>query len=149
MSMKSAIVRWGVCAVVVLAMLAMLGGCAKKEAEQAETAAETTETAEPMASPMVGTYSADVAAGKATLTLNADMTAMMSMQPTDVTQPASVMNGNWAEGMSAVDVTFQTQMGDSTMSMTLNFAASGDTLSLTNGEAAGMGAVSLVKQHQH
>jgi hypothetical protein len=98
---------------------------------------------------MVGTYSADVAAGKATLTLNADMTAMMSMQPTDVTQPASVMNGNWAEGMSAVDVTFQTQMGDSTMSMTLNFAASGDTLSLTNGEAAGMGAVSLVKQHQH
>jgi hypothetical protein len=146
MSKKSAWVRWGVCALVVLAMIAVLGGCAKKEAEQAETTGETTEMTETMASPMAGTYSADVAAGKATLTLNADNSAMMSMQPMDAT-PASVMNGTWAEAAGAVDVTFQTQMGDSTVSMMLNFAASGDTLTLTNGEAAGLGAVSLVKQH--
>jgi hypothetical protein len=141
---KSAWMRWGVCALTVVATIAVLGGCAKKEDEHAETTETTTET---MTSPMAGTYAADAETGRATLTLNADNTAMMSMQPMDATQPASVMNGTWAEVAGAVDVTFQHQMGDSTMSMTLNFAASGDTLRLTNAETAGVAPMSLVKQH--
>jgi len=140
MSTKSAWMRWGMCSLVVLAMIAVLGGCSKKKAETAAT--------ETMTSPMVGTYAADMAAGKVSLMLNADNTAMMSMQAMDNT-PAAVKNGTWAAGASAnlVDVTFTGEGADSAMSMTLNFAASGDTLSLTNGDAAGLGPVSLMKQH--
>jgi len=149
MSMKSAM-RWALCLLVVLAMIAVLGGCAKKEAQQTETTAETTtETAtETPASPMAGTYSVEMATGKVTLTLNADMTAVMSMQPVG-DMPASVQNGTWAAGATpeAVDVTFSAQMGDSMATMTLNFAAMGEQLNLTNGEAMGLGAVSLTKEH--
>jgi hypothetical protein len=33
------------------------------------------------------------------------------------------------------------------MSMTLNFAAMGDTLALTNGESVGLAGLKLAKQH--
>jgi hypothetical protein len=157
MSMNSMTLRWrtaGVCALTVLAMLALLGGCGKKAEEQAETTTEEVPAAETQVSPMAGTYAAemtavDASARKVTLTLNADNTAMMS---TDLMndQPAMVENGTWAMGAGAnmVDVTFQKQMGDVPTTVTLNFMASGDTLSLTNAEAAGFGTagVMLVKQ---
>lgn len=147
--MKSAWMRWIVCSAVAVMMIAVLGGCAKKEAEQAAETT-TTETAEtPATSPMAGTYAVDSPAGKITLTLNADNTAVMSMQPLAADAPAQVQNGTWAAGATpeAVDVTFTTQMGDSTMSMVLNFAATGDVLNLTNGDAVGMPGLSLHKEH--
>jgi ABC-type uncharacterized transport system auxiliary subunit len=149
MSMKSATMRWVLSSLVVLAMIAVLGGCAKKEAEQAQTTETTETTPETMASPMAGTYAAEMPTGTVTLTLNADNTAVLSMQPMGEV-PASVENGTWAAGMgvNAVDVTFQKQMGDSTVSMTMNFAASGDSLNLSNAEAAGVGALTLIKQHE-
>jgi hypothetical protein len=146
--MKSACMRWLVCSVVAVMMIAVLGGCAKKEAEQAsETTEAVTET--PAASPMAGTYTVDSPAGKITLTLNADNTAVMSMQPLTPDAPAQVQNGTWVAGATpeAVDVTFTQQMGDSTMSMVLNFAGAGDMLNLTNGDAVGMPGLSLHKEH--
>ena len=155
MSMNSMTLRWrtvGVCALTVLAMLTLLGGCSKK-AEQAETTTEEVPAAESV-SQMAGTYTADLMAAdaathKVTLTLNADNTAMMSMDM-GADQPAMVENGTWAMGAGAnlVDVSFQKAMGDTTMTVTLNFAAMGDTLSMTNAAAAGFGAsVTMVKEH--
>ena len=153
MSMNSMTLRWrtvAVCTLTVLAMLTLLGGCSKK-AEQAET---TTEEVPAAGSPMAGTYAADLMAADAathrvTLTLNADNTAMMSMDM-GADQPAIVENGTWVAGAGAnlVDVSFQKASGDSTMTVTLNFAAMGDTLSMTNAAAAGFGpSVTMVKQH--
>jgi hypothetical protein len=154
MSMKSMTLRWrtvGVCALTVLAMLTLLGGCSKKE--QAETTTEEVPAAESV-SPVAGTYMADLMAAdaathKVTLTLNADNTAMMSMDM-GAGQPAMVENGTWAVGAGAnlVDVSFQKAMADSSVTVTLNFAAAGDTLSMTNAAAAGFGpSVTMIKQH--
>jgi hypothetical protein len=148
---KSTWMRWGVCALCVLAMIALLGGCSKKEktAEKAEDNAENAEksgmTSQNMA--MAGTYSASMANGTASLMLNADMTASFSMKPM-ADAPAQVENGTWANGAAAneVAVTFSKSPMDSTMSMTLNFSATADTLMLTNGETVGMGGLKLVKQ---
>lgn len=147
--MKSTWMRWGVCALSVLAMIALLGGCAKKDAgETTETTTETTESTAPTAPAMAGTYTTSMANGTASLMLNADMTASFSMQPM-ADAPANVENGTWANAAAAnaVDVTFSKAMGDSTMSMTLNFAASGDSLALTNGESVGLSGLVLMKQH--
>lgn len=151
--MKSTWMRWGVCTLCVLAMIAVLGGCAKKTGEQTETTAETTEDmqhsemAETTAPAMSGTYSAAMANGTASLMLNTDMTASFSMQATENT-PAQVENGTWAAGgmENTVDVTFSKEVEGQPMSMTLNFAASGDSLMLTNGDTVGLGGLVLMKQ---
>jgi hypothetical protein len=139
MSMNSMTLRWrtaAVSALVVVAMLALLGGCGKK-AEQAET--KTEEAPAAMSSPMAGTYSVDLTGAdaamtqKLTLTLNADNTALMSMAMAG--QPAmGVENGTWAMGAGAnmVDVSFPKQVGDSTVTFVFSFAASGDSLTVTN-----------------
>ena len=139
MSMNSMTLRRRTAAVsvlVVVAMLALLGGCGKK-AEQAET--KTEEAPAAMSSPMAGTYSVDLATAdaavtqKLTVTLNADNTAMMSMAMAG--QPAmGVESGTWAMGAGAnmVDVSFSKQVGDSTLTFVFSFAASGDSLTATN-----------------
>ena len=147
--MKSTWMRWGVCTLAVLAMIALLGGCSKKKT--AETAETTTETAatETQAPAMAGTYTAAMANGTASLMLNPDMTAAFSMKPM-ADQPAQVENGTWANGTmpNSVDVTFSKTVNDSTMSMTLNFAAHGDSLAVTNGETVGLQGLVLIKE-QH
>jgi hypothetical protein len=145
--MKSTWMRWGVCSLCVLAMIALLGGCSKKDKAQTETTTENTGTATETAPAMAGTYSATMANGTASLMLNTDMTAAFSMKPM-ADAPAQVENGTWAAGSMAgtVDVTFSKSVNDSTMSMTLNFAANVDTLALTNGETVGLAGLKLVKQ---
>ena len=147
--MKSTWMRWGVCMLAVIAMIALLGGCAKKEkaAETTETT-ETTPATETQAPAMAGTYSASMANGTASLMLGPDMTASFSLQPM-ANAPAQVENGTWANGaaMNTVDVTFSKAVNDSTVSMTLNFASMGDSLTLTNGDTVGLGGLVLVKQH--
>lgn len=148
--MKSTWMRWGVCMLAVIAMIAVLGGCAKKEKAAETETTETTETAatETQAPAMAGTYSASMANGTASLMLNPDMTASFSMQPM-ANAPAQVENGTWANGaaMNTVDVTFSKAVNDTTMSMVLNFAANGDSLSLTNGDTVGLAGLVLVKSH--
>jgi hypothetical protein len=145
--MKSTWMRWAVCTVAVLAMLALLGGCAKKESGEATETTETTETATETTAPAAaGTYTASMANGTASLMLNNDMSASFSLQATPEA-PAQVENGNWAASGTGVDVTFSKMVADSTMSVTLNFAASGDTLALTNGDTVGMPGLKLMKQH--
>lgn len=141
--MKSTWMRAGVCSLVVLAMVAVLGGCAKKEKAAETTTTENTATAPAAA----GTYSASMANGTASLMLNADMTASFSLKPM-ADQPAQVENGSWAKGAAdnQVAVTFSKSVADSTMSMTLNFEATGDTLTLTNGETVGMAGLKMMKQ---
>ena len=97
---------------------------------------------------MAGTYTAPMATGTASLMLNTDMTAAFSLQAMP-DAPAQVENGTWVAGAmpNTVDVTFSKVVNDSTMSMTLNFASSGDTLSLTNGESVGLAGLRLTKQH--
>jgi hypothetical protein len=140
-----------------IAMIAMLGGCAKKDKAAETETTETTETAPETTAPaMAGTYSATMVNGTASLMLNADMTAAFSMQPMP-DQPAQVENGTWVAGAmpNTVDVTFSKAVNDSTLSMTLNFAAHGDSLALTNGESVGLAGLVLMKQggghegHQH
>lgn len=147
--MKSTWMRLGVCMLAAVAMIAMLEGCAKKE-KAAETATtENTESAPATANTAAaGTYSATLANGTTSLMLNADMSASLSLQPT-AEAPAQVENGTWANGATANDVavTFSKSPMDTTMSMTLNFTAMGDTLALTNGETVGMAGLKLVKQH--
>jgi hypothetical protein len=144
--MKSTWMRAGVCSLVVLAMVAVLGGCAKKEKAAETTTTENTETAA-TAPAMAGTYNASMANGTASLMLNADMTASFSLKPM-ADQPAQVENGTWAKGAmdNQVAVTFSKSVADSTMSMTLNFEATGDTLALTNGETVGMAGLKMMKQ---
>jgi PBP1b-binding outer membrane lipoprotein LpoB len=156
--MKSTWTRWGVCMLAVIAMIALLGGCAKKEKASETETTETTETAhtDTQAPAMAGTYTASMANGTASLMLNPDMTASFSMQPM-ADAPAQVENGTWVAGSmpNSVDVTFSRAVNDSTMSMTLNFAASGDSLALTNGESVGLTGLVLMKAndghegHQH
>jgi len=151
--MKSTWMRWGVCTLAMLAMIALLGGCSKKD--KTETT-ETTETEMPVTETpaMAGTYSTTMANGTASLMLNADMTASFSMKPM-ADQPAQIENGTWVAGSmpNSVDVTFSKTVNDSTMSMTLNFAAQGDSLAVTNGETVGLQGLVLVKEdhtgHQH
>ena len=147
--MKSTWMRWGVSTLAVIAMISLLGGCSKKKTEGTETTAttETGTTTETMAPPMAGTYSSTMANGTASLMLNPDMTAAFSMKPM-AEQPAQVENGTWVAGSmpNTVDVTFSKAVNDSTMSMTLNFEAHGDTLALTNGETVGLGGLWLIKQ---
>jgi len=146
---KSTWMRLGVCSLAVIAMVAVLEGCAKKEkAASTETTTENSATETGSANmAMAGTYSATMANGMASLMLNTDMTASMSMKAM-ADAPAQVENGTWANGAMAneVAVTFSKSPMDSTMSMTLNFSAMGDTLMLTNGDAVGMGGLKLVKQ---
>jgi hypothetical protein len=145
---KSTWMRLGVCSLAVIAMVALLEGCAKKEkAASTETTTENTETAATASTAMAGTYSATMANGMASLMLNADMTASLSMKPM-AEAPAQVENGTWANGAAAneVAVTFSKSPTDSTMSMTLNFSATADTLTLTNGETVGLAGLKLVKQ---
>lgn len=148
--MKSTWMRLGVCMLAAVAMIAMLEGCAKKE-----KAAETTTTENTESTPATmdnaaaaGTYTASMANGTTSLMLNTDMSASLSLQPM-AGAPAQVENGTWANGATANDVavTFSKSPMDSTMSMTLNFTATGDTLALTNGETVGMAGLKLVKQH--
>lgn len=144
--MKSTWMRLGVCMLAAVAMVAMLEGCSKKKAP--ETTTENTETTPPATNTaMAGTYSATMANGTSSLMLNPDMTASFSMKPM-ADAPAQVENGTWANGAApnTVDVTFSKSPMDSTMSMTLNFSAMGDTLMLTNGETVGMAGLKLVKQ---
>ncbi len=146
---KSTWMRWSMCMLAVIAMIALLGGCSKKKESAETTTTETTETTtEATGSAMAGTYSATMANGTASLMLNADNTASFSMQPM-ADAPAQVENGTWAAGSmpNSVDVTFSKAVNDSTMSMTLNFAATGDTLALTNGESVGLAGLKLTKQH--
>lgn len=143
---KSTWMRLGVCTLTVIAMVAMLEGCAKKKAST-ETTTENTTSTTTSNTAMAGTYSATMANGMTSLMLNTDMTASLSMKPT-AEAPAQVENGTWAAGSMAgeVAVTFSKSPTDSTMSMTLNFMAMGDTLMLNNGETVGMTGLKLVKQ---
>jgi hypothetical protein len=147
--MKSTWMRWGVCMLAMIAMIAVLGGCAKKDKTETEATTENTEmgTTETTAPAMAGTYTAGMANGTASLMLNPDMTASFSLQPM-ADQPAQVENGTWANGSMAntVDVTFSKMVNDSTLSMTLNFAAHGDSLALTNGETVGLAGLVMMKQ---
>ena len=147
---KSTWMRWGVCALAVMAMVALLGGCAKKteKTESAPAAAKKTATGGVMDMSVAGTYNATMANGTSSLMLNSDMTASLSMKASE-TAPAQVENGTWANGAAAgqVAVTFAKSPSDSTQSMTLNFMAAGDTLTLTNGDAVGLAGLKLVKQH--
>jgi hypothetical protein len=147
---KSTWMRLGVCMLAAVAMVAMLEGCSKKKAAETTTT-ENTQTSTPATTgntAMAGTYSATMANGTSSLMLNTDMTASFSMKPT-AEAPAQVENGTWANGAApnTVDVTFSKSPMDSTMSMTLNFTATGDTLALTNGDTVGMSGLKLVKQH--
>ena len=148
--MKSTWMRWGVCALAVIAMVALLGGCAKKteKTEKTESAPATEKTGGTMDMSVAGTYNATMANGTSSLMLNSDMTASLSMKASEAA-PAQVENGTWANGASAgqVSVTFAKSPSDSTQSMTLNFMAAGDTLTLTNGDAVGLAGLKLVKQH--
>jgi hypothetical protein len=147
--MKSTWMRLGVCMLAAVAMIAMLEGCSKKKAATETTTTENTETTPPAANTAAaGTYTAALANGTTSLMLNADMSASLSLQPV-AGAPAQVENGTWANGAMANDVavTFSKSPMDSTMSMTLNFTATGDTLALTNGETVGMAGLKLVKQH--
>ncbi len=146
--MKSTWTRLGVCVLAAVAMIAMLEGCAKKEkAAEETTTTESTESSTMANTSAAGTYMATMANGTTSLMLNADMSASLSLQPS-AEAPAQVENGTWANGAAAntVDVTFSKSPMDSTMSMTLNFSAMGDTLMLTNGETVGMAGLKLVKQ---
>ncbi|HEX6791359.1 MAG TPA: hypothetical protein VF247_08630 [Candidatus Krumholzibacteria bacterium] len=148
---KSTWMRWGICMLAVIAMIALLGGCSKKNKDAETATTENTETTTPETTAntaMAGTYSATMANGTASLMLNADNTASFSMQPM-ADAPAQIENGTWAAGSMAnsVDVTFSKAVNDSTMSMTLNFAANADTLALTNGETVGLAGLKLIKQH--
>ncbi|HET6350321.1 MAG TPA: hypothetical protein VFH88_14695 [Candidatus Krumholzibacteria bacterium] len=145
---KSTWMRWGLCTLTVVAMLALLGGCAKKEKAATENTQSTETSSTETSSPaMAGTYSAAMAGGTTSLMLNDDMSASFSMQAAE-DQPAQVENGSWAAGSmpNTVDVTLSKAMADTTMSMTLNFMASGDTLALTNGDMVGMSGLKLMKQ---
>ena len=146
---KSTWMRLGVCMLAAVAMIAMLEGCAKKEKAAETTTTENTETTPPAANTAAaGTYTAAMANGTTSLMLNTDMSASLSLQPV-AGAPAQVENGTWANGATANDVavTFSMSPADSTMSLTLNFTAMGDTLALTNGDAVGMAGLKLVKQH--
>ena len=146
---KSTWMRLGVCMLAAVAMIAMLEGCAKKEKAAETTTTENTETTPPAASTAAaGTYTAAMANGTTSLMLNTDMSASLSLQPV-AGAPAQVENGTWANGATANDVavTFSKSPVDTTMSLTLNFTATGDTLALTNGDAVGMAGLKLVKQH--
>jgi len=146
---KSTWMRLGVCMLAAVAMIAMLEGCAKKEKAAETTTTENTETTPPAASTAAaGTYTAAMANGTTSLMLNTDMSASLSLQPV-AGAPAQVENGTWANGATANDVavTFSKSPVDTTMSLTLNFTAMGDTLALTNGDAVGMAGLKLVKQH--
>ena len=146
---KSTWMRLGVCMLAAVAMIAMLEGCAKKEKAVETTTTENTETTPPAASTAAaGTYTAAMANGTTSLMLNTDMSASLSLQPV-AGAPAQVENGTWANGATANDVavTFSKSPVDTTMSLTLNFTAMGDTLALTNGDAVGMAGLKLVKQH--
>ncbi len=147
---KSTWMRLGVCMLAAVAMIAMLEGCAKKEKAAETTTTENTEsTPETTANTAAaGTYTAALANGTTSLMLNTDMTASLSLQPV-AGAPAQVENGTWANGATANDVavTFSKSPMDTTMSMTLNFTANGDTLALANGETVGMAGLKLVKQH--
>jgi len=146
---KSTWMRLGVCMLAAVAMIAMLEGCAKKEKAAETTTTENTETTPPAANTAAaGTYTAALANGTTSLMLNTDMSASLSLQPV-AGAPAQVENGTWANGATANDVavTFSKSPVDTTMSLTLNFTAMGDTLALTNGDAVGMAGLKLVKQH--
>jgi len=146
---KSTWMRLGVCMLAAVAMIAMLEGCAKKEKAAETTTTENTETTPPATSTAAaGTYTAAMANGTTSLMLNTDMSASLSLQPV-AGAPAQVENGTWANGATANDVavTFSKSPVDTTMSLTLNFTATGDTLALTNGDAVGMAGLKLVKQH--
>jgi type IV pilus biogenesis protein CpaD/CtpE len=146
---KSTWMRLGVCMLAAVAMIAMLEGCAKKEKAAETTTTENTETTPPAANTAAaGTYTAAMANGTTSLMLNTDMSASLSLQPV-AGAPAQVENGTWANGATANDVavTFSKSPVDTTMSLTLNFTATGDTLALTNGDAVGMAGLKLVKQH--
>ena len=146
--MKSTWMRLGVCMLAAVAMIAMLEGCAKKEKAAETTTTENTESAPATANTAAaGTYTAALANGTTSLMLNADMSASLSLQPV-AGAPAQVENGTWANGATANDVavTFSKSPMDTTMSMTLNFAANADTLALTNGETVGLAGLKLVKQ---
>jgi len=146
---KSTWMRLGVCMLAAVAMIAMLEGCAKKEKAAETTTTENTETTPPAANTAAaGPYTAALANGTTSLMLNTDMSASLSLQPV-AGAPAQVENGTWANGATANDVavTFSKSPVDTTMSLTLNFTATGDTLALTNGDAVGMAGLKLVKQH--
>jgi len=146
---KSTWMRLGVCMLAAVAMIAMLEGCAKNEKAAETTTTENTETTPPAANTAAaGTYTAALANGTTSLMLNTDMSASLSLQPV-AGAPAQVENGTWANGATANDVavTFSKSPVDTTMSLTLNFTAMGDTLALTNGDAVGMAGLKLVKQH--
>ena len=148
---KSTWMRLGVCMLAAVAMIAMLEGCAKKEKAAETTTTESTESTTPETTAntaAAGTYTAALANGTTSLMLNTDMSASLSLQPV-AGAPAQVENGTWANGATANDVavTFSKSPMDTTMSMTLNFTATGDTLALTNGETVGMAGLKLVKQH--
>ena len=144
--MKSTWMRLGVCMLAAVAMTAMLEGCHKKEKAQETATTETTEGST-MNMAAAGTYMATMANGSTSLMLNADMSASLSMKPM-ADAPAQIENGTWANGATASDiaVTFSKSPMDSTMSITLNFTATADTLTLTNGETVGMAGLKLVKQ---
>ena len=148
--MKSTWMRLGVCMLAAVAMIAMLEGCAKKEKAAETTTTENTEStpATTANTDAAGTYTAALANGTTSLMLNTDMSASLSLQPV-AGAPAQVENGTWANGAapSTVDVTFSKSPMDTTMSLTLNFTATGDTLALTNGATVGMAGLKLVKQH--
>lgn len=150
---------------IVMMMLVVVSGCAKKdEAAEGEVVEEVDVTEEVVTPAAVGTYMAMAPAADAPnrtimLTLNADNTASMSVDFMNGS-PAVVENGTWAmNATNGVDLTLQRDVSGTMVSSTMSFAAVGDTLSLANSVEAGYGdmGVKLVKSaagdshegHQH
>lgn len=150
----AAMPRLVICSAIVGAMVFGLFGCAKKDAEQAETTAETMPAEEVAVAPaeapgVAGAYAAEVgvadAAQKVTLTLNADNTAMMSIEFMNG-QPSTVQNGTWA--MGETPNTVNVMYGPEGAAMTMPFTMVGSDLQMTGEMAMGFGApeITLVKQ---
>lgn len=146
--------RLVVCSAIVGAMVFGLFGCAKKDAEQAETTAETTPAEEVATTPameptVAGVYVAEVGAAdamqKVSLTVNADNTAMMSVEYMSG-QPSMVQNGTWAMGETANTINFM--YGTEGAMMTMPFNVDGSNLVLSGEAASGFGVptLTLVKQ---
>ncbi|HEX5133293.1 MAG TPA: hypothetical protein VFX92_12515 [Candidatus Krumholzibacteria bacterium] len=138
--------RLAVCMAIVGAMMLVVSGCAKKEAQEAETTQTTPATEEPAASMEMaagpeGTYMAEVTptegvSSKITLVLNSDNTAMMAVEYSSG-QPSVTQNGTWAmgEGENVINFTY----GDATAPTTMSFSKLGEELHMMDGGAAAFG----------
>jgi hypothetical protein len=128
-------------------MIAQLGGCSKKE-KAAENTETTTETAARDSGPVDGrTYTASMANGTASLMLNPDHDGFVQHEA-DGDHRRKSRTGTLGERHmpNSVDVHLLEDGQRFAMSMTLNFAAHGDSLAVTNGENVGLQGLVLINR---